>query len=116
MPNGMFVGLERTVDFSSADLLASSTSAMSYAPRRDSGVSARVFGKIGYTNALFRDRTVLAGGAISNASVYRDGIRLGVGTEVPITEKTYLKAEYNYSNYADGIQRDQLLTGFGIRF
>lgn len=126
LTGGMFVGVEGTVDFSSADLLATSGSRTAYAPRRDFGVNlrlgttigagAKVFGKIGYTNALFRDRTLLSGGTLSNQSIYRDGLRLGVGTEVPITQRTYLKAEYDYSNYSGGVQRNQVLTGIGVHF
>lgn len=124
--NGMFVGVEGTVDFSSADLVARLANSTAYAPRRDFGLNARlgttiglgtkIFGKIGYTNALFRDRTLLSDGTTSGASVYRDGIRLGLGTEVPITGQAYLKAEYDYSNYSGGVQRNQVLTGFGVHF
>lgn len=126
LPGGMFVGVEGTVDFSSADLVARLASTTAYAPRRDFGINARIgttigqgtrlFAKIGYTNALFRDRTLLADGTLSNASVYRDGIRLGLGTEVPMAERVYLKAEYDYSNYSGGVQRNQILTGVGFRF
>lgn len=126
LAGGLFAGVEGTVDFSSAELVASAASGTAYAPRRDFGLSfrvgttiganAKVFGKIGYANALFRDQTLLPDGTHSGKSIYRDGIRLGLGTEVPITQRTYLKAEYDYTNYSGGVQRNQVLTGFGVRF
>jgi outer membrane immunogenic protein len=126
LAGNLFAGIEGTVDFSSAELVASAANNTAYAPRRDFafnvrlgttiGANAKVFGKIGYANALFRDRTLLADGTLQNNSIYRDGIRLGIGAEVPITPRTYLKTEYNYTNYSGGVQRNQVLTGFGVHF
>ena len=45
-----------------------------------------------------------------------DGIRVGGGVERALGGKSYVKTEYRYSNYQNGVSRHQVLAGVGIRF
>jgi len=100
---------------------------------RDLYVGARVgvilspamllYGKIGYTNLRttldtngeldedeeenFLDEANLTG---------LDGVRVGGGIEFLLGTNAFVKAEYRYSNYEQGIQRHQGVVGVGFRF
>lgn len=90
-----------------------------------------VYGKVGYTNArldLTRSDTTTNTGANYNL----DGYRLGAGVEKAIGPRSYVKAEYRYSNYGDArlnypdgastgtfsvdTDRHQVAVGAGVRF
>lgn len=96
-----------------------------FRPRRDLELSARVgakiaerallYGKIGYTNFEIREG-ISSAGVDSSQSYKLDGLRLGAGIEVPIGPYTYLKTEYRFSDYARDVQKNDILTGFGVRF
>ncbi|WP_380873509.1 hypothetical protein ACFB49_41920 [Sphingomonas sp. DBB INV C78] len=79
------------------------------------GGSTLLYAKAGYTNARYKvsadDGTVF----ISDGSNL-DGIRVGAGAEYALSPNTYLKAEYRYSNYEQGLERHQVVGGFGFRF
>lgn len=80
------------------------------------GDRALLYAKLGYTNARFKltadDGTVEE----SFGSTDFDGIRAGVGAEYAVGPNSFVKAEYRYSNYEDGLARHQALGGFGFRF
>ena len=67
-----------------------------------------LYGKVGYTNA----RTKVKGLGGANG----DGVRAGLGYELPFGSQTFAKVEYRYSNYEAGISRNQVVAGFGVRF
>jgi outer membrane immunogenic protein len=71
------------------------------------GNSALLYAKAGYTNA--RVETV-----VGNANA--DGIRAGAGLEYALGQNLFVKAEYRYSNYEAGVERNQVVGGFGFRF
>ncbi len=90
-----------------------------------------VYAKAGYTNArldLTRNDTTTTFGRHFNL----DGYRVGAGVERQLTPKTYIKAEYRYSNYGNarlefpngantdnfGVDTDrhQIAVGAGFRF
>ena len=85
-----------------------------------------LYAKGGYTNgrvtATFTDTAVPANNA--SASGNADGWHLGAGYEFTISEHTYAKVEYLYTDYSVdntlgstvGLQRHQGLVGFGYRF
>ena len=79
------------------------------------GGSTLLYAKAGYTNARFK-------GSIDDGTVFisdgnnLDGVRVGAGAEYAIGTNSYLKAEYRYSNYEQGLERHQALAGFGFRF
>lgn len=118
-PGGLILGGDVSLDFTGADLAI-------FDPRRDIGLSGRVgtrisdnamlFGRIGYTNLRTRTLTTLGDGSDQRNIRTLDGLRLGVGTEVGMARGLYLKAEYDYSNYEDGVTRNRVLTGLGFRF
>lgn len=93
--------------------------------RRDLSVAARVgtpiggnallYGKVGYSNLRLGLDTASAAGSAYARREY-DGVLLGVGGEVGLTRNTYIKSEYRYTDYEDGVSRQNILTGFGIRF
>lgn len=104
--------------------------------RRDLSLAARVgtpiggnallYGKVGYSNLQLGVDTAAPfqlgtdPSATPAASTYArreyDGVLLGIGAEVGLTRNTYIKSEYRYTDYEDGVSRQNILTGFGIRF
>ena len=75
-----------------------------------------VYGKVGYTNFLENVSIPFAGGIAVNPDF--DGLRLGLGAEIAISRRTYVKVEYRYSNYewSQDFDRNQGVVGFGLRF
>ena len=45
-----------------------------------------------------------------------DGVRVGAGLQFGLGEHTYLRTEYRYSNYQDGVDRHQVVGALGVRF
>lgn len=70
--------------------------------------SGLLYAKAGYTNA----RVEVSGAGHQNF----DGVRAGVGYEYALSAKSFIKVEYRYSNYEDGLSRNQGVAGFGFRF
>ena len=73
--------------------------------------SANLYVKGGYTNARFK-----ATDGVDSFSENFDGYRLGAGGQVAVSGKTYVGAEYRYSNYEDGLSRNQVAMTVGTRF
>ena len=80
------------------------------------GENTLLYAKAGYTNA--RVRLTSNDGTTTSTLTGRnlDGVRVGAGIEQRIGTKAYVKAEYRYSNYQDGVARHGALAGVGIRF
>jgi outer membrane immunogenic protein len=124
---GNFVaGVETGISFSNVDhTFSDATTSYVMHARRDIEISGRLgarlgdnallYGKAGYTNLQLGADTS-AGGATTLQRANLDGLRLGAGVELGITRAAYLKTEYRYSNYQDGVSKNEVLTGFGIRF
>ena len=78
-----------------------------------------LYAKAGYTNARvganYDDGTAAT---TADFATHRtlDGVRGGAGVEVGIGRNAYVKTEYRYSNYQDGVDRSQVVAGFGLRF
>ncbi|KKC24721.1 outer membrane protein [Sphingomonas sp. SRS2] len=70
--------------------------------------SGLLYVKAGYTNARLEQN----GSGGSNG----DGVRAGLGYEYALSGKSFVKAEYRYSNYEAGLSRNQAVAAFGIRF
>lgn len=93
--------------------------------RRDIDLSARLgmrisrnallYGRAGYTNFRIGDESTTAG-VTTTAATNLDGVLLGAGLEVAVSPAVYVTSEYRYSNYQDGISRNQIRTGLGVRF
>jgi outer membrane immunogenic protein len=81
--------------------------------------TAMIYAKGGWTNARYEGFYSTPSAAFDGSN-NSDGFRLGAGTELKLTGRTYLKAEYRYSNYGDGprtdVDRHQLVGGVGFRF
>ena len=83
------------------------------------GSNSLVYAKAGYTNARFRadyDDGTAATAADFVQRTNLDGIRAGVGAQIGVGSRAYLRTEYRYSNYQDGVDRHQVVGGFGVRF
>ncbi|MFN3943681.1 MAG: outer membrane protein [Allosphingosinicella sp.] len=81
------------------------------------GPNSVIYGKAGYTNArLSTDYSTGVIGAGTTATENLDGIRVGGGAEFGIGPNSYVKTEYRYSNYEQGVDRHQVVAGFGFRF
>jgi outer membrane immunogenic protein len=119
-------GVETGVTFSNVDhgFSDGTTSYLMHA-RRDIEISGRLgamigqnallYGKAGYTNfQLGSDATTAGVTTLQRTNL--DGLRLGAGVELGLSKAAYLKTEYRYSNYQDGVSKNEVLTGFGIRF
>lgn len=90
-----------------------------------------IYVKGGYTNASYNLRT-RDGTTNLDRDFRTDGYRVGAGAEYAMTENTFAKLEYRYSNYSDAeidfdngdevsvpdvdIDRHQIMAGFGLRF
>ena len=78
-----------------------------------------LYAKAGYTNARvsvdYEDGTA---GTINDFAQHTnlDGVRAGVGAQIGLGTNAYLRTEYRYSNYQDGVDRHQVVGGFGFRF
>lgn len=70
--------------------------------------SGLLYVKAGYTNG----RLTLKGFGSDNG----DGARVGLGYEFAVTGNSFIKVEYRYSNYEQGVSRNQGVAGFGLRF
>jgi outer membrane immunogenic protein len=78
-----------------------------------------LYAKAGYTNARVRvDYEDGTAGTINDFTDRSnlDGVRAGAGAQFAIGTNAYLKTEYRYSNYQDGVDRHQVVGGFGFRF
>jgi outer membrane immunogenic protein len=73
--------------------------------------TANLYLKGGYTNARFK-----ATDGVGTFSQNFDGFRLGAGGQMTLTGKAYVGAEYRYSNYEDGLARNQVALTVGTRF
>jgi outer membrane immunogenic protein len=82
------------------------------------GRSTLLYAKAGYTNARSEAtyNSNLAGSTIVSSHDSLDGFRVGAGVEQAVGRKAFVKAEYRYSNYEQGVDRHQVVAGLGIRF
>ena len=83
------------------------------------GSNSLIYAKAGYTNARFRadyDDGTAATVADFTQRTNLDGIRAGVGAQIGVGSRAYRRTEYRYSNYQDGVDRHQVVGGFGVRF
>lgn len=124
-----FIGLEGDVDGSSVKECASNVltigDRLCARAGRDLSVIGRVGAKLdggykiyvlgGYTNGRVVERYTSGATSVSVGSNL-DGARFGAGIEIPLRGKAYAKAEYRYSNYEQGVSRNQVLAGLGLTF
>ena len=73
--------------------------------------SANLYVKGGYTNARFK----ATDGEDTFAENF-EGYRIGAGGQLAISGKAYVGAEYRYSNYEQGLSRNQVAMTVGTRF
>lgn len=123
---GALLGVEVNADLSSTDGSAGTgLSGVSVEAKRDLDASVRVgtiigsrallYAKVGYANSRFRVAATDAFGTVS-ASDNLDGVRAGLGVEYALSGNSFVKAEYRYTNYEQGVDRNQVLAGVGFRF
>jgi outer membrane immunogenic protein len=83
------------------------------------GGNSLIYAKAGYTNARFRvdyeDGTAATTADFTDRTNL-DGIRAGVGAQIGLGSRAYVRTEYRYSNYQDGVDRHQVVGGLGFRF
>ena len=73
--------------------------------------TANLYVKGGYTNARFK-----ATDGVDSFSENFDGYRLCAGGQLALSGKAYVGAEYRYSNYEQGLSRNQVALTVGTRF
>jgi outer membrane immunogenic protein len=73
--------------------------------------TANLYLKGGYTNARFK-----ADDGFDSFSENFGGYRLGAGGQLAVSAKSYVGAEYRYSNYEQGLARNQVALTVGTRF
>ena len=73
-----------------------------------------LYAKAGYTNARFTVTGTDTGVTLARGNL--GGYRVGAGIEHQLSNNMFVKAEYRYSNYKDGVSRNQVVGGVGIRF
>jgi opacity protein-like surface antigen len=62
------------------------------------------------------EATYAGAGITISAHETLDGLRLEIGVRVNVGRKLYAKAEYRYTNYEQGVSRDQGFAGIGLKF
>ncbi len=72
------------------------------------GGSTLLYAKAGYTNARISSPGI--GGENG------DGVRVGAGLEYKLSDNMFARGEYRYSNYEDGVSRNQGLVSLGVKF
>lgn len=80
------------------------------------GGKALLYAKAGYTNARAKLTSDNGTTEITLGKTNFDGVRVGGGAEVAVGPNAFIKAEYRYSNYEEGLERHQVVGGFGFRF
>ena len=83
------------------------------------GGNSLIYAKAGYTNARVRvDYEDGTAGTVADFTdrTNLDGVRAGIGAQIGLGPNAYLKTEYRYSNYQDGVDRHQVVGGLGFRF
>lgn len=83
------------------------------------GGNSLIYAKAGYTNARVRvDYEDGTAGTVNDFTqrTNLDGIRGGVGAQIGLGSNAYVRTEYRYSNYQDGVDRHQVVGGVGFRF
>jgi outer membrane immunogenic protein len=122
----LVAGVETGVSFSNVHrAFSDGTTSYLMRPRRDIEVSGRlgavigrnalIYGKAGYTNLqVGADATTAGVSTLQHANL--DGLLVGAGAELALSKAAYLKTEYRYSNYEQGVTKNEVLTGLGIRF
>ena len=80
------------------------------------GGSTLLYAKAGYTNAQAKLTGDDGTGQITLDKTNLDGVRVGAGVEHAVGPRSFVKAEYRYSNYERGVERHQAMAGFGFRF
>ena len=73
--------------------------------------TANLYVKGGYTNARYK-----ADDGFDSVSENFGGYRLGAGGQMTVSGKAYVGAEYRYSNYEHGLERNQVALTVGTRF
>jgi outer membrane immunogenic protein len=72
------------------------------------GERGRLYGLVGYSNQRFN--------APGFGSANLDGIRVGAGYQLDISNNLYGKVEYRYTNYELGVDRHSAIAGLGVTF
>jgi len=123
---GAVIGVEVNADLSNIDdEETSGGTTLGLKAKRDLDASVRVgavvgsramiYGKVGYANSRFRGSLANAAGTIRTSDDL-EGVRAGVGVEYALGISSYAKVEYRYTNYEQGVDRNQVLAGVGFRF
>ena len=114
----MFSDHKKTITFRPGDTLKLETG-------RDLELSARLgyiiadaallYAKVGYANGKVEAKRITDGVTFKDNET-GSGVRLGVGTEIPLFGAVSLLGEYRYTNYGSGFSRNQVVGGLGIAF
>ena len=80
------------------------------------GGNTLLYAKAGYTNAQAKLTSNDGTGQTTLGKANLDGVRVGAGAEYALSQNSFVKAEYRYSNYEQGFSRNQVVAGFGFRF
>jgi outer membrane immunogenic protein len=73
-----------------------------------------LYAKAGYTNTRYGISGVDSGDTFAHGNL--NGVRVGAGIEHALSNRAFVKAEYRYSNYEQGVTRNQLVAGIGLHF
>lgn len=120
---GTILGVEVNADFSNTDAYDSDFD-IGVKAKRDLDASVRlgtslgtnglIYAKVGYANSRFRVFDNSPGGFSISDNL--EGVRAGIGYEYAVSRNVYVKAEYRYTNYEQGVDRNQGIAGVGFRF
>ena len=130
LTNNVIAGAEVGVDlFDNDTRQVSGNTTTDASAERDIEIAARlgykfgdnvlVYTKAGYSNARFEEVLTVGGTTGSTRTEISDelnGIRVGGGFEVAISNGLFAKTEYRYTNYEKDVTRHQVMAAVGYRF
>lgn len=80
------------------------------------GSKALVYAKAGYTNVAIEGEIDLATEPPIGLDYKLDGVRVGGGLQAGLGKNLYVKGEYRYSNYDQGLDKHTGVVGLGFKF
>lgn len=75
-----------------------------------------LYAKAGYTNARYAATLDSGSGTSTIGHSNLDGARVGAGLEYALSRQAFVRTEYRYSNYEQGVTRHQIVGGVGLHF
>ncbi|MEY5007033.1 MAG: hypothetical protein RL764_349 [Pseudomonadota bacterium] len=77
---------------------------------------SKIYALAGYTNLSVKATVSYQGSSASSPSTKLDGISAGLGYEMPLGSKAFLRTEFRYANYESGVTGTSVMPTIGFKF